>query len=130
MGVPRLNDPNARIGLILPFRADLSLGLSDNILSSDDDLDPLQEQLLYGEAHLELGIGADFYGLRPSAGLALNSLYADADTLGEDGVAITAVNVGGYLGLRYKHEAFPIYASIRTFFGDLGGTEFVVGAEF
>jgi hypothetical protein len=83
------------------------------------------ENLVYIDTDLELGVGVSIYGFNPSVGAVAQGLSG----LHESNV-VTGFNVGPYAELLYKHDSFPLYASIRAQAGDVESTVLNVGFAF
>lgn len=127
MGTPVLTDLGKDVDLILPWRGDISGA------AGSDSVGPIDRALVYLELHLDIGIGIDWKGLRPSVGIALSSI---GGTLAHEAVGsdltytMAGANAGGFLDVQYKHADFPLYGHLRLQGGDYESAILGVGARF
>ncbi len=128
VGKPRIASFSDDAGLILPYRFGV------NVVAGDANAIDL---LIYGEAELEIGIGADVFGFQPAVGFYVQSFAGafeqDLDDDDEDDDPdgdISASNSGGYVELYYRNADFPLYGRVRANFSDVDGALFTIGAAF
>ena len=117
---------NDNIRIVIPYRAGFNLVLGDDEDGADD------EDTAYVELEAEVGVGVHLWGFRPMIGFYSTSLSGVIDN--EMGATDTSTdyngsNVGGFIELRYKHDKFPLYASLRALGGDVEGGMFTFGAS-
>lgn len=131
IGTPRVNGSDASVGFLIPYRAGLSIAAGTEETAGVDEL------LVYAELQVEVGVGLDWHGLRPSAGIQLSSLGGvdvldeDLDGDGDDDEAtLTGTNFGGFVELYYKHPDFPVYARARAGGGDYDASELAIGVAW
>jgi len=130
-GAPIVGQASSDIALMIPFRADLSFAYGDESYADEDFM------IGYIELHGDVGFGAEWMGLRPSAGVAFSSIVGAAtyeDTGPSPGpdedYTLTGTNAGFFLDLLYKNEEFPLYGHIRALFGNYEGMTFGIGVKF
>lgn len=130
-GAPIVGQASSDIALMIPFRADLSFALGEESYAEDD------VSVGYVELHGDVGFGAEWMGLRPSAGVAFSSIVGAASFEDnspspdpDEDYTLTGTNAGFFLDLLYKNEEFPIYGHIRALFGDYEGMTFGIGVKF
>jgi len=133
-GFPVLAKLGKHIGLILPFEVAGNVvgGKSEATIFDAGTGLPVGDvdQLVYylqGEGHV--GLGLDVFGLKGSAGLAINALWGafqiDKENLGSNTIDargnFDALNWGAYVGLAFRRPNIPIFAEARYHFGDIEG---------
>jgi len=142
-GTPVLARLSRNLSLILPFDAEANVsygkedvttvGSQNNQAIADEQLTILQFQL---EGHA--GIGLEFFGFQPAVGLALDGRLGQqkykatmiAQPPFEEDGRFDGLNLGGYLGLAYKHREFPMFGEARAHFGNVSGFFIALGVEF
>jgi hypothetical protein len=142
-GTPVLTRLSPQVSLILPFNAEAnvaygkedvtSVGSEYNQAIADEQLTMLAFQV---EGYA--GIGLELFGFQPSVGLALDGRLGGYDykatMIAQDDFEadgrFDGLNLGGYLGLNYKHREFPLFGETRFHFGNLSGFFLGLGVEF
>ncbi|MFT7670505.1 MAG: hypothetical protein ACI8X5_003214 [Planctomycetota bacterium] len=114
------------VRLVIPYRAGLNMAIGSN----EESL--VKETSLYVELEAEVGFGAYLWGFRPMAGFYTSNLEGVVETeVGPDSdFSFSGTNIGAFLELRYKHDNFPVFASIRGQSGDVEGLVLTLGASF
>jgi hypothetical protein len=99
-------------------------------LGSGQVVGELRQDLVYLDVDLALGLGIDFDGLRPSAGIAANLLTGWFDTEEVGDGTLSGANVGPFLGLEYAAPDTPVVARLRLGFGDVDALSLGLGIQF
>lgn len=129
IGTPKVANIG-EVDLLVPFRVEIDVAVGIEEVGGFD------EEFVYFESVLEVGFGARWRGLQPSAGLMVHSLVGlhesddPTDPSHLEPTTITGTNAAGFFQLLYKHDAVPFFARFRTVFGDVQGVFFAVGAAF
>lgn len=122
IGAPRVNDPGSSVAIVIPFRTGLSIALGDS-----DDFDG---DLAYIELDAEGGIGAEWNGIRASAGVIAGEFVGFADTEFFEDVELEGFNFGQFFEVYYKHPDFPLFARVRFGAGDYDVSELSIGGAW
>jgi len=142
-GTPVLGRLSRTVNLILPFNAEanVSYGKEDvTSVGSEYNQAIADEQLTILAFQFEgyAGIGLELFGFQPSVGLALDGRLGGydykatmiaQDDFDADG-RFDGFNLGGYLGLNYKHREFPLFGETRFHFGNVSGFFIALGVDF
>ena len=78
------------------------------------------------------------FGLVPSVGLIVDGRFGDQEYVAKDVVAgktsdsggFRGLNLGGYVGARYRPPDFPAFGEVRWHFGGVAGLYLALGVAF
>ena len=122
-GMPKVGDRTAPVVVVLPYLVQFAgAGGHDDITN---------DSLFYFELQMEVGVGVDWMGLRPTVGVMGNSIAGilDVDAIQSD-ATLKGTNIGGYGEIRYKPPGAPVYFRLRGILGNFQGVQFGVAFEW